>query len=226
MQAITFDAGGTLLEPWPSVGHVYAEVAREQQLGNWEPGELNRRFAAVWRDRSEFDYSRPAWARLVSRTFEHLTPQADDPHLFEALWQRFAETRAWRVYEDVPHTLTALRQTGWRLAVVSNWDERLHEVLRVTGLAHHFEFILPSVEGPAPKPDVRLFQLAARRLGLPPDAIVHVGDSEREDVQGAHRAGFHARLIRRGAPPSPPIRMNSLDTLLQDQGFRLPRHQV
>jgi putative hydrolase of the HAD superfamily len=216
MQAITFDAGGTLLEPWPSVGHVYAEVAREQRFGIWEPEELNRRFAQAWHDRSAFDYSKSAWARLVARTFENLIPQSDDPNLFEALWQRFAEASAWQVFDDVPSTLTALRGAGWRLAVVSNWDERLHEVLRVTGLAHHFEFILPSIDGPAPKPDVRLFQQAARQLQLPPHAILHVGDSEREDVLGAQAAGFHARLIRRGTPPKPPTQIDSLEALLQN----------
>ena len=216
MQAITFDAGGTLLEPWPSVGHVYAQVGGEQRFGIWDPEDLNRRFAAAWQDRSAFDYSRPAWARLVARTLDNLTPHAADPRLFDALWNRFTEARAWRVYDDVPSTLAALRQAGWRLAVVSNWDERLHEVLQVTGLAHHFEFILPSVEGPGPKPDVRLFQTAAQRLRLPPHAILHVGDSEREDVQGAQAAGFHARLIRRGAPPNPPTQINSLITLLQN----------
>lgn len=226
MQAITFDAGGTLLEPWPSVGHVYAEVAREQRFGIWEPEELNRRFAHAWHDRSAFDYSRQAWARLVARTFENLTPQADDPNLFEALWQRFTEARAWRVFDDVPSTLTALRQAGWRLAVVSNWDERLHEVLRVTGLAHHFEFILPSIDGPAPKPDVRLFHRAARQLQLPPDFIIHVGDSEREDIQGAHAAGFHARMIRRRSPQNPPLQIASLEALLQIPRSSLPPHQA
>ena len=27
IKAITFDVGGTLIEPWPSVGHAYAGVA-------------------------------------------------------------------------------------------------------------------------------------------------------------------------------------------------------
>ena len=28
VKAVTFDVGGTLIEPWPSVGHAYAEVAQ------------------------------------------------------------------------------------------------------------------------------------------------------------------------------------------------------
>jgi len=30
IRAISFDVGGTLIRPWPSVGHVYAEVAAQQ----------------------------------------------------------------------------------------------------------------------------------------------------------------------------------------------------
>lgn len=64
---------------------------------------------------------------------------------------------------------------------------------------------LPSVEGPAPKPDPSLFQQAARRLAMDPAAILHVGDSVREDVEGARSAGMKARwLKRRPSAPEPP----------------------
>ena len=68
-QAITFDIGGTLIEPWPSVGHVYAEVAARFGL-RAEPSELNRRFRDAWRSRQPFDHSRVAWFELVRQTEE------------------------------------------------------------------------------------------------------------------------------------------------------------
>src|SRR5512133_1823564 len=62
LQAITFDVGGTLLEPWPSVGHVYAEVAARHGLPGLAPEALNRQFHAAWRALPEFHYTRAEWA--------------------------------------------------------------------------------------------------------------------------------------------------------------------
>ena len=52
--AITFDVGGTLIEPWPSVGHAYAEVAARHGV-HVAPEEITQRFVEAWRQRGEFD---------------------------------------------------------------------------------------------------------------------------------------------------------------------------
>ena len=48
IKAVTFDAGGTLLEPWPSVGAIYAAVAEEFGYPHLAPERLNSAFAAAW----------------------------------------------------------------------------------------------------------------------------------------------------------------------------------
>src|SRR6266542_882226 len=53
-QAVTFDVGGTLIEPWPSVGHVYADVAASHGLKDISADALNRQFAEAWRALKEF----------------------------------------------------------------------------------------------------------------------------------------------------------------------------
>ena len=70
IQAVTFDVGGTLLEPWPSVGHVYAEVAQRHGLPGADAAKLAEQFAAAWRARRGFDYSRAAWSELGSNGLE------------------------------------------------------------------------------------------------------------------------------------------------------------
>ena len=47
IKAITFDVGGTLIEPWPSVGHAYAEVAARHGV-TVEPDEVTSRFVKAW----------------------------------------------------------------------------------------------------------------------------------------------------------------------------------
>ncbi len=42
IRAVTFDVGGTLIEPWPSVGHVYAEVAARHGVAAIDVATLNQ----------------------------------------------------------------------------------------------------------------------------------------------------------------------------------------
>lgn len=201
IRAVTFDVGGTLVQPWPSVGDIYAGVARECLGETFDPQRLNDRFRAGWRSAQArpggFDYSTPAWAAVVRDTFTGLTPLAGDPGLFRALWRRFSEPEAWHVFPDVRPCLTELAARGIRLAVLSNWDERLRPLLVRLDLARYFERTVVSAEVAAHKPAPAIFAHTAGELGLPPEALLHVGDSQREDVAGASAAGWGALWLRR-----------------------------
>ena len=125
IEAVTFDVGGTLLEVWPSVGHVYAEVAARNGVERLSATALNRLFAAAWRAATRFRHSRLGWARLVDATFRGLTDQPPSRSFFAELYARFASPDVWRIFPDVLPTLDALAARGLKLGVISNWDERL-----------------------------------------------------------------------------------------------------
>ena len=197
IRAVTFDVGGTLIQPWPSVGQVYAEVAGLHGYQALDAEQLNRRFAAAWRQRSKFAYSRADWAALVEQTFAGLGDSAHDKNLFEALYRRFESPEAWRIYDDVLATLTSLTRRGIKLAVVSNWDERLRPLLARLQLERCFEAIVVSCEVGCAKPFPGIFEQAAQLLGVTPREVLHVGDSTEEDFNGAKRAGLHALLVNR-----------------------------
>ena len=48
---------------------------------------------------------------------------------FSELWQHFASAQHWRLYDDVAPTIKRLRDQGYRIAVASNFDERLTSIL-------------------------------------------------------------------------------------------------
>jgi putative hydrolase of the HAD superfamily len=207
IQAVTFDAGGTLVEPWPSVGHVYAEIANRHGLPGIAPQLLTQSFAKAWKARKDFGYSIPEWEGIVAETFATITGAKPDAALFDDLYRRFAEPDAWRVFDDVFPTMEALRRRGLRLAVISNWDTRLIPLLNAIGLSKVVEFVVVSAETGFHKPSVEIFHHAAKRFGLPPETILHVGDSEQEDVNGARAAGFEAiRIARRDLTANSAIR--------------------
>ncbi len=200
IKAVTFDAGGTLIEVWPSVGQVYADVAAEFGVKDVTPETLDRNFAAAWKAKGNFDYSRGAWREVVRRTFGERAG-ALPADFFPALYGRFAQPGAWRVYEDVLPTLETLAGRGFRLGVISNWDERLRPLLARLGIGSHLGVLLISKETGQPKPAPAMFERAAAVLRLPPQALLHVGDSPQEDVAGARAAGLRALLLDRKAKP-------------------------
>ena len=197
--AVSLDVGGTLIEPRPSVGHVYADMAARHGVRGAEPDALNRQFREAWRDKREFDFSQAAWFALVRQAFGERAGELPE-EFFLAVYQRFTEPDVWHVFEDVIPTLDTLATHGVKLAIVSNWDERLRPLLANLRLHSFFEAIVVSCEVKFAKPSPVIFELLERQLGLPLARVLHVGDSPAEDVAGARGAGLHARLVRRGAP--------------------------
>jgi len=49
----------------------------------------------------------------------------------------------------------------------------------------------------AAKPAPKIFHLALEKHAVDPEEALHVGDSLREDVEGAKKAGLHAVLLNR-----------------------------
>lgn len=222
IRAITFDAAGTLFDAYPSVGGVYAEVAARRGIVVAE-AELESRFraafktrAAVPRPRTDETAEREFWRGLVDEVF---APHADAPQrdaLFPELWETFAEAKRWRPKDDATATLTALHARGVRLAVLSNWDARLHRVIAGLGWTGWFQAgVFVSSELGAEKPDAFIFSRAAKRLECSPAEILHVGDSPRQDAEGALHAGWKAALLGTTEVPGA-VRLASLGELLRD----------
>lgn len=203
----------TLLQPRGSVGRLYAAVAAEHGVAGLSPELLSRRFRAAWRACANFNHTRAEWAEIVDVTFHGLTPLPPSQTFFGALYRRFAEAEAWHVYPDVVPTLHALRKCGLKLAVISNWDQRLRPLLGRLGLLREFDAVVVSGEVGFPKPCPAIFELAARQLGLSPAEILHVGDERECDLEAARNAGFQAVHLVRGAGSSRVGQVASLQEL-------------
>ena len=197
IKAVTFDVGGTLIRPWPSVGHVYAEVASRHGCANVAAETLNTHFATAWRAKKNFDHSRRAWLDLVEKTFAGLVDQGVVKEFFNDLYDRFSHPQAWQVFDDVYPTLDALGKRQLRLGIISNWDERLRPLLDRLKLSPCFDVTVISVEAGFAKPAKEIFERAVEMLGVPSRSILHVGYSPEEDITGAHLAGLQGLLLDR-----------------------------
>jgi putative hydrolase of the HAD superfamily len=148
--SVLLDVGDTLIGPRVSYGAVYAAALAEVGVDR-PPETFERALQATWR---EFDARIPPgvdryrsfdggeveyWRRFAVRAVERAIDGEADPALIEralpALLDAFTTTDAWVVYPEVETTLTALRDAGARLCVVSNWDSRLPALLERIGSA-------------------------------------------------------------------------------------------
>ena len=81
----------------------------------------------------------------------------------------------------------------YKLGVISDAifspGRALRKLLESKGLLPYFSAFVFSDEVVCSKPDPKAFQVAARELGVGLDQIVHIGDREKKDIDGAHGVG-------------------------------------
>lgn len=206
-RGLLLDAMGTMITLRESVGTTYAAVAAEHGLLA-DPAAIDALFPGIYRaapplafrlddPQALLEAERRWWGDRIREVFQAMegTPEPTSA-LVEALFERFAQPRIWRVYPDVPACLAAWRSQGLRLAVVSNFDRRLHSLLESLGLAPWLETVIVSSEVGAAKPSPLPFQRALNILDLQPHQVWHVGD-QPEDAEGASRAGVRCLRLRR-----------------------------
>jgi putative hydrolase of the HAD superfamily len=207
LEALTFDATGTLIHS-PRLGALYAEVLNRHGIPV-EPAEAARLVRQVWQElacladpgRDRFtahpDGPKGWWRRFLDRVCEHLGAPPPSPFAAAELFHRFATPEAWEVYPEVPAVLAELRGLGRKLAVVSNWDPRLPDLLERLHLSRWLDAVVTSSEVGVEKPDAHIFRHALERLGVSPGNALHVGDQKLEDVEGAIAAGLGALHLDR-----------------------------
>jgi putative hydrolase of the HAD superfamily len=199
IEAISFDAVGTLFGLTKTVGDHYAYVGREIGL-DLDAQSLDRAFHAVWKQmpqRGAIDGPRENddkfwWRELVELVLDQIAPslrELDRDNFFEVTYEHFAEPGVWELYPEVRGVLEEL-QPRFMLAVISNFDGRLRLILQRLGISKFFTNIFVSSELGADKPDPGIYRRALRLMDLKPNEVLHVGDDAQRDWQAASAAGL------------------------------------
>ena len=106
----------------------------------------------------------------------------------------------WRSPPLLPGTREFLASLAVPVCIVSDAD---HDDLQAALTAHGltFDAVVTSDRVGAYKPAAAMFAQALAALGLSSHEVIHIGDSLRADIAGAHAAGIaSAWLNRRGLP--------------------------
>jgi len=213
IKAVTFDAYGTLLRnegldliPQRIVADHGLSVPADEVLRFW----IDRYHEGT--QQSPFRTLREIQRDAFERVLQEFGAVGDPAPYVEMFFQVTTQV------ELYPETLSVLNALGdVRSAVISNAD---HEHLTAWHFTLPVEFILISETVQAYKPHGLMFQRAVEQLGLSPHEVLHVGDSDVDDVKGARAAGLRVAWVnrtkrqRRADVPEPDFEIPDLTGLL------------
>jgi 2-haloacid dehalogenase len=213
IKAITFDAYGTLLRN-ESLSLVPQRIVADHNL-SISVAEVWK----VWSDlyfeatqQTPFRTLRQIEDDILRILLDHFGIRADAAPYTELFMEITTNVE---LYPEVPAVLNALN--GTRSAVVSNAD---HEHVAAWDFELPVQFIVISETVQSYKPHPRLFREALAQLGCEPHEVLHVGDSDVDDVKGAKAMGMQVAWVNRnGRPrradvPKPDFEVADLTSLL------------
>jgi putative hydrolase of the HAD superfamily len=210
IEAVVFDYGQTLVDS--AEGFRSAEKDAEEKIFAELACSSHEAFLSDYREiRKSFHlrsiFSRPAIWKEVYRRFGR-NPDEDLLLTWEADYWGTVQEKT-RLFPEALTVLEGLSSTR-RIAMITNTQgqraEGNHRIRSFPGLGKLFEFIVVAGEGGIPaKPDPEPFRFCLKKLDLPPETTVYVGDDWRIDILGARGVGMHAvwlkhRLVRRSHP--------------------------
>ncbi|GAB4377447.1 MAG: HAD family hydrolase [Elainellaceae cyanobacterium] len=209
-KVIFFDAVGTLFGVKGSVGAAYAKIARQFGV-QADPQELDQAFSQSFRAAPPMAFPNASlanipqqeyewWQAIAQQTFDRVKLSdrfARFSDFFTALYEYFETADPWFIYPDVDRVLRHWQGQNVHLGIISNFDTRIYSVLPALGLSSFFSSVTISTEVGAAKPDVRVFQAALEKYDCPAAQAWHVGDSLKEDYEGAKAAGLRAIWLNR-----------------------------
>ena len=229
IRVVFFDAAETLFHVNGSVADIYLQHA--VPFGFRETPEslsaIRQAFGRAFREAPPpiFAATDPAqikqserlwWFDIVHNVFYRVGMFDRFDEFFEQVFEVFADPVSWKLYPETQPTLSRLREQGVELGIISNFDSRLFQIMRGLGIDRAFDTVTISSLAQAAKPAPKIFQSALEKHAVDPEEAIHIGDSLRDDVEGATKAGLQALLLnRKGRDATPGVRsIRTLDEVL------------
>ena len=191
VEAVVIDLDGTLLHTAPDLAEAGNRMLAELGLPSM-PEETVKTFIGN------------GVSRLIKRILTGTMDGEPDAELYaraKPIYEKhYAEAVSLhsRPFPDVVEGLQALKQSGYRLACITNKAEKFTvPLLKDTGLYDFFELILSGDSLPKRKPDPLPLQHACEHFGISPDKMLLIGDSQN-DTQAARAAGCHVFCVPYG----------------------------
>ena len=194
VKAIFFDVGNTLL--FPNRDRIHAPLAKRGILPDAEllrdlECRIKNHFDGMMTRHGNTDHS--FWWMFYSQLLSEIG--LNDNAVRDQLVASIRNSGNWDTIR--PGTAEQLRDIGERypIAVISNADGRIEDVLRRCGIAHCFRTTTDSGLVGYEKPHPEIFRQALQSMNAAPEQSLYVGDVYSVDYLGATGAGMQAVLM-------------------------------
>jgi len=137
-----------------------------------------------------------AYTRHIIEQMGGCGPGIDD--CAREIYAEWAACHHFELYAEVPDVLRRLAAARIRIGLISNSHRCLESFQSHFDLQGLISATVSSSEHGLMKPHPSIFAAALRLVDVEPADAVMVGDSVRQDVDGAVRAGMRAILVHRG----------------------------
>ena len=205
--AVLFDLYGTLAGFEPSRFSLQSEVAKKYGFELTEKGVAQGYFLAdKFMAEQNVTYPIRSQSELEKKNFfakyEKLVLSGDGHDVdIEISGKIFKELQkipySMQLYSDVISVLKELRQTGYKLGLISNMNKTGKEILNEFNLVDYIDVCVTSKDALAEKPDPKIFLDTLTLLNVKPAQSVYVGDQILSDIQGSQNVGIIPLLIDR-----------------------------
>jgi len=119
------------------------------------------------------------------------------------IYGEWATNHHFELYDDASPVLHALEASGLRIGLISNSHRCLESFQSHFDLRHLIAGAVSSSEHGFMKPNPSIFKAAMQLVDACPAESVMVGDSIKQDVEGALASGMTAVFLHRGDVPHP-----------------------
>ena len=105
--------------------------------------------------------------------------------------------RRLRCYKESKSVLINLREKGYKIAFITNWNQYARDHFEIIGLTKYANHMVISAEHGKRKPHLSLFKKVLRIFKVKPSEALMIGDKYEKDYLPAKSIGMHALLINR-----------------------------
>ena len=192
---LTFDCYGTIADWNSGMGRALVALAgadARRLLAGYHQAELELEAGPGW-----MPYREVLTAGLASAArHEGITLPEGGEETFVRAWPDMP------VFEDASPALAALREQGWRLAILTNCDDDLFATTR-TRLPVPFDVVVTAQQVGSYKPDLGHFRAFADKTGVSKADWIHVANSWVHDILPAARLGLRSVWVDRDGTGHP-----------------------
>ena len=200
-----FDFYGTVVDMQAGLTEAMAAYLREKGYTANPPCRL-----VTWWRRTHFENSmidalldreHTPYREIGHQAVDYTLERAGIPHTAEEVRRLVSEIERLKPFPDVVDALTALKQGGHSLVVLSNGDpDMLARGVPYSGTGHLFDRLISVAEAGSFKPHVATYRTAAQLIGVEPEQVLFVAN-HAFDCVGAKAFGMRTAFVDRRLRP-------------------------